>query len=244
MECLGDLPKTYQSALKRFVDGAKTALGADLASAVLFGSAAEGRIRVTSDVNLILVLKRFDLQRVAAIREAYRTARASVNLQIMLMLEAEIATAAEVFAVKFADIEARRRVLYGPDVFASISIPTGAIRQAIQQSLLNLKIRLRERYALVSLREDRLAVALADSAAPLRTCASALLRLEGRPASSPKEALETLAADLHPNGFPDLLQKITEARTAGKLPAGEAELYFARLIDLTDAIQRRAEQLP
>ncbi len=243
MECLRDLPESYQKTLTDMVNTARTALGPKLVSVILFGSAAEGRIRTTSDVNLILVLAAFEADKVAAIREAYRTARATINLQIMFVLESEIPAAAEVFAVKFVDICSRRRVLYGPDVFASLSIPPAAVRQAIRQSLLNLKIRLRERYALVSLREDRLAVALAESAAPLRTCAAAILRIEGRAAPSPKEALETLVPELKEAAFRNLLPKITEARTSGRLPPGQAEQCFLTLIALTDAIQQRAERL-
>ncbi len=45
--------------LDAVVDAARRAFGDDLRSIVLFGSAAEGRLRATSDVNLMLVLRRF-----------------------------------------------------------------------------------------------------------------------------------------------------------------------------------------
>lgn len=46
-------------ALSKFVDDAKAALGDDLKSIVLCGAAAEYELRVTSDVNIVMVLNRF-----------------------------------------------------------------------------------------------------------------------------------------------------------------------------------------
>ena len=68
---MGDLalPSEVAKSLDAFVDSARTALSPDLASIVLFGSAAEGRLRATSDVNVILVLARFDPTRVDQVRE-------------------------------------------------------------------------------------------------------------------------------------------------------------------------------
>ena len=43
------LPADVGPFLQRFVDAARGALGADLMSIILFGSAAEGRLRATSD---------------------------------------------------------------------------------------------------------------------------------------------------------------------------------------------------
>ena len=54
------LPQDVSQALDSFVASAKEAFGEDLVSLVLFGSAAEGRMRATSDVNLMIVLARFD----------------------------------------------------------------------------------------------------------------------------------------------------------------------------------------
>ena len=107
-------------ALDDFVAAARAALGNDLASAVLFGSAAEGALRPESDVNLVLVLRTFPASGVDALRGALRFAQAASRLEVMFLLESEIPDAAEAFAVKFADIARRRRVLFGADPFAAL----------------------------------------------------------------------------------------------------------------------------
>jgi predicted nucleotidyltransferase len=57
---LPDLPSQVGRVLADFVAAAQTAFATDLSSVVLFGSAAEGRLRPTSDVNLLLLLAKFD----------------------------------------------------------------------------------------------------------------------------------------------------------------------------------------
>ena len=52
-----DLPQPERRILDEFVEAARAAFGPDLHSVVLFGSAAEGALRPTSDINLILVTR-------------------------------------------------------------------------------------------------------------------------------------------------------------------------------------------
>ena len=93
---MNDLPPDIAQELDAFVEAARAALGDDLVSAVLFGSAAEGRLRATSDVNLMLVLVRFAPERVDALREPLRRAHATIALETMLILDSEVPLAAEV----------------------------------------------------------------------------------------------------------------------------------------------------
>jgi len=57
---LPQLPAPIAEILNSFLQSAKDAFGSDLISVVLFGSAAEGKLRATSDLNLILVLASFN----------------------------------------------------------------------------------------------------------------------------------------------------------------------------------------
>ena len=231
------------TGLQEFVESAKSALGPDLVSAVLFGSAAEGRMRATSDVNLILVLARFDPPRIDALREPLRLAHATMGLSSMLILENEVASAAEAFAVKFADIRERHKVLAGPDPFASLAPSRGAMLVRLKQILLNFVLRTRERYAMTSLREEQLAPLVADAAGPLRSAAALLLSLEGRPAASPKEALETLAAELDAGGWREPLASLSRAREEASLPPGAGKPAVLYLLGLAQGLRARAEKL-
>ncbi len=242
---MGDLnlPEDVAKALEAFNASAKAALGPDLLSIVLFGSAAEGRLRATSDVNLILVLSRFDPARIDPLREPMRLARAAIRLEAMFILEPEIGAAAEAFAVKFADIRERHKVLHGSDPFEGLTPSRASMLARLKQILLNFTLRTRERYVLVGLREEQLAIVVADSAGPLRSAAALILALEGRPAPSPKAALETLAAELDAPDWREALAHLSAAREGGSLPKGSAKAAVLALIGLAQAMRARAESI-
>lgn len=242
-QLLSDLPSAVARVLDNVIQTARTGLGADLRSVVLFGSAAEGQMRPTSDVNLIVVLTRFDAAQIDGLRDSFRTAHAAIQLEPMFLLESEIGAAVEAFAIKFADVLRRRRVIFGSDPFADVRLPRAAEISRLQQVLLNLALRLRERYVMSSLREEQAALIIADAAGPMRSFAAALLELQGKPAPSPKEALTLVTAALPGNDWPQILAHLSQAREQRVLPPGAAGPTLLRLVDLALALRTQAEQL-
>jgi|SRR5579862_1944400 len=238
---LAGLPEEVAAVLADFCNAARDAFGDRLESLVLFGSAAERRMRATSDVNVLIVLTAFDRDRVDRLRDPARLAYAAVRLQPMFVLASELSLASEAFAVKFHDILTRRVVIAGKDPFAGLTIPRAMILHRLRQVLLNTTIRLRAVYALESLREEQLAREIAEAASPLRASASAILDLEGRPAASPRVALETIAAELG-SQWKAVLEGITDAREDGRLPAGIGPSLLLQLIDLAIALRGRVDR--
>lgn len=235
------LPAKVTAVLNAFIDSAKSAFGSDLLSVVLYGSGAEGKLRPTSDVNLILLLAAFDREKADRLREPLRLAQAAINVRVMFLLRHEVQPASEAFAVKFADILRRHQVLYGEDPFATVSVSRQDAIQRLKQSLLNLALRLREAYISRGLREEQLAAMIADAAGPLRSCAATLLELEGKPAPSAKEALEQLSAFLP--GDVQAVRIIPEARKRHILPPGTAAPALFHLLELAHAMWARATEL-
>ena len=240
---LPELPASVGRVLGGFVEAARIAFGHDLQSIALYGSAAEGRLRTTSDVNVILVLSSFDQTKVDQLREPLRVARAAIQLHAMFLLEKEIHSAANLFAEKFADILRRHHILYGTDPFIGLSLSRAAEITRLRQVLLNLTLRLREAYVLRSLREEQLALVIADSAGPLRASTATILELEGRPAASAKEALEQLAATSADAEWQDTLAKLSYAREHSVLPPGVAGPTFFRILRLAELLRTHADKL-
>jgi hypothetical protein len=162
----------------------------------------------------------------------------------MFLLESEIRPAMESFAVKFADILRRRRVLYGDDPFVGISVSRSDSIVRLKQTLLNLTLRLREAYIAHGMREEQLVAMIADMAGPLRSCAATLLELEGKSVESPKEALHQVAASL-PDGAEraNEVSRISEARQERTLAPGVAAPTFFHLIELARLMWTRASAL-
>ena len=224
------LPQSVEQGLKDFVESTRNAFGPDLVSIVLYGSAAEGRLRASSDVNTITVVKSFSTDAARAISPALILLAAAIRLETMFILESEIENTVNAFPVKFADIRHRRRVLAGIDPFAHIEIPRGALRGRLRQVLLNTVLRTRQSYALRMGSEERMVALAADMAGPLRSAASAMLELNGSQAVSPREALEQAAKAAAQPEWSEAVALLPDARE-NRLPAGEtaARMVFSLL---------------
>jgi len=238
-----DLPAPVAAALTTFVSAATAALGSDLRAIVLFGSGAENRLRATSDVNLIVVLAKFSADPVRALSDTLLAIRAAVRLNTMWLLESEIPHAVEAFAVKFADVQRRRRVLWGTDPFAHVAIPRQAAIARLGQVLMNLIMRLRAGYAMHSHQEERLAALVADAAGPLRASAAEILELEGGAPPAPREALQRIAGTLPPGEWTDVLSALSEARETRTMAPGTAGPQLLKIIDLACHLLERAAAL-
>jgi predicted nucleotidyltransferase len=234
---LPELPSQVSRVLSEFIAVAQAAFATDLRSIVLFGSAAEGRLRATSDVNLLLVLGNFDQTRAGELRNPLRVAQAAIRLSPMFILEAELPSAVTAFAEKFSDILRRRKVLFGPDPFVGVQIPREALITRLDQVLLNLILRLREGYVMRGLREEQLALAIADAAGPLRSCAATLLELDGQTIRSPKAALEKFVQASRNSSWTEMLQHISEAREQRVLAPGLAGTSLLNLIEVAQQMR-------
>ncbi|HEV8268393.1 MAG TPA: nucleotidyltransferase domain-containing protein [Thermoanaerobaculia bacterium] len=235
------LPAPVRKELDDFVAAAESVFGEDLLSVVLFGSAAEGRLRSTSDVNVLLVLRAFDSRKADAFREPARLAWAAARLAPMFLVEEEVDAALVSFADKFADVLRRRIVLHGADPFAGKRIPRDATIARLRQVLLNLTLRLREAYVTRGLREEQLAIVIADAAGPLRSAAATILELEGTSPPQPKEALLRLAATL--GDYAAALESLSGAREQRVLPPGEAGPVLLALVSLARDMRRRVQRI-
>lgn len=180
--------------LRSFTDAAREAFGEALRSVVLFGSAAEDRMRPVSDVNVLLVLRSFDPARAERLRDELRLARAAVDLRPTFLLEDEVAAAAELFSVKFGDVARRHRVLLGDDPFLEPVVGRDARIVSLRRVLLNVTMRLRERVA--SAGDEARAAAIAEFTPAVRAAAAEWLALRDGTAPAPREALAKAAKDL------------------------------------------------
>lgn len=240
------IPETLPAAVRSWLSqGSQTlidSLGEELEALILFGSAAEGLMRASSDVNLLVVLRRFDSGRIDKASAVLQNAAAAVELHPMFLLASELPLAAASFSVKFDDIAHRRILLYGIDPFEALTIPRAMLVQRLQQVLFNLTLRLRTLYAIGRAREESLAGMIADTAAPLRRSAYTILQLRGASPSSPKAALESLAAELGGDWTNDL-QSLSAAREDLRLPPGTAARLMLRLAELSESLRQRAANL-
>jgi predicted nucleotidyltransferase len=238
-----DLPDAVRRILDEFVQAARAEIGPTLHAVVLFGSAAENRIRPTSDVNVAVVLSAFDRTGIDRLRPALERAHAAIRLEVLWLLETEVAAAAEAFAVKFTDIVRRHRVLHGPDPFAALVVSRQATIARLRQVLLNQLLRLRASYAVDGGHEERLTLRIADAAGPLRVSAAEILELEGGGTLSPRDALARITEAWTAPERAAVLAAISTARETRHLEAGRAGELLLAVVELASFLHRRAAQL-
>jgi predicted nucleotidyltransferase len=237
------LPAQVKQALDEFLLASKESFGKDLLSVVLYGSAAEGKLRATSDVNLVLVLSTFEQGKADLLRAPLRLAQAAIQLRPMFLLKEEIPLAACSFASKFADIVRRRVILYGDDRFASLSIPREVQILQLKQQLLNHILRLRASYVSRSLREEQLNLVIAQAIGPLRSAAAALLELQGTPAASYQQAFLRIGSDLGLANWPETLASLSATQEPRMDAPGEAPRLLFQVLDLARRMHSQAEAL-
>ncbi len=237
------LQENIQLVLDSFIQDATKIFADDLLSATLFGSASQGVLRPTSDVNLILVLKQFKREQADLISDSARLAHAQIGLEVMFILDTELQRAAESFSVKFLDIETRHAVLHGKDYFKDFKISASALKLRLRQVLTNLILRLREQYVLLSNRDELLSHVIADSASPLRSAAFSLLRLKKLPVASPKDALIKIIEDSsQSSAWMITLADMSHARE-NNLQASKINPTYFSLIDIAEYLMLLAEQI-
>jgi predicted nucleotidyltransferase len=225
------LDPTVSKTLEDFLTQCQSTLGADLAAAALFGSAAEGRLRSRSDVNLVVVLKTWPQEKLQSIREAYVFAKAAIDLNALFVLDSELPSVAVAFAVKFDDIAHRHWPLLGADIFSDLAPDRPAMLARLRQVCLNLRLRLREAW----LEGGDLGRELVDAAGPLRSAAATLARLQGKDIESGRQALQGFCetkADPALKALPQSLSQLRETGTcADLLGAFNAAVKLTLLIE-------------
>lgn len=227
------LPDILNNEFSNFIESAKKIFGEDLRSIILYGSGAEDKLRSTSDINIILVLKKIDKAKLDLLQEPFKTAKTALKLSMMIMLDSEIKLSAESFSVKFFDIINRHKVLYGDDVFKGVEISRRATINRLRQVLLNLSLRLREQYVSRGFREEQVVLIIADFAGPIRACASTIVELTEKTIKLPKEALEQIVKSFQEPGWDKVLNSISQARETRSLIDASPNQVLFKLMELT-----------
>src|SRR5215211_134327 len=128
--------KIVQSSLDNLVEDLRSTHGDNLASVVLYGSAAAGDyVQTRSDYNLLIALNRItpaDLRQAQAPMRNWQ--RLGHPLPVYFTVE-ELSDAADVFPIEFHQMEKARVVLYGHDPFEFVKLSDANLRHQAEYEL-------------------------------------------------------------------------------------------------------------
>ena len=212
-----------QEALSGLVEDLRTTHGDNLASIVLYGSAAAGdRTDMHSDYNLLIALNRItpaDLRDSQAPMREWR--RLGHPLAVYFTVE-ELSDAADVFPIEFHQMANARVVLYGKDPFEFVQLSDQNLRHQAEYELRSKLIQLRRLYIPASVSIEKLTDLMSESLASFAALFRAVLMLHHREAPVAKvDCVRATAELLRLDPLP--FEKIFEFRTKDSLPRSEAE---------------------
>jgi predicted nucleotidyltransferase len=227
-----------QEAFAGLIDDLRSTHGENLASVVLYGSAATGEyVEARSDYNILIALHRIapeDLRLAQApVREWQRLGH---PLPVYFTF-AELRGAADVFPIEFHSMERARLVLYGRDPFDSISISDANLRHQTEYELRSKLLQLRRLYIPASASAERLRDLMSESLSSFAALFAPVLLLQGRtPPVLKRDVVRETVRALGLDGA--AFERIFELRAAGEgaLDEREADALFAAYLQQVEHV--------
>jgi predicted nucleotidyltransferase len=237
-----------KEALSGLVEDLRATHGTNLASVVLYGSAAAGdHNELRSDYNLLIALNRItpeDLRQAQAPMREWQ--RLGHPLPVYFTVE-ELSDAADVFPIEFHQMANARIVLYGHDPFEFVQLSNANLRHQAEYELRSKLIQLRRLYIPASISIEKLCDLMSDSLSSFAALFRAVLMLHDQqaPVSKP-DCVRATAKLLRLDPTP--FERIFEFRTGGNLPTSEKEandlfgVYLFQIEQVVEAVDELERQ--
>src|SRR6266446_6811224 len=234
-----------QEALNGLIGDLRATHGDNLASVVLYGSAAAGdHVELRSDYNLLITLNRItpeDLRLAQAPMREWQ--RLGHPLPVYFTTE-ELSDAADVFPIEFHQMAKARVVLYGKDPFEFVKLSDANLRHQTEYELRSKLIQLRRLYIPASVSIEKLCDLMSDSLASFAALFRAVLILHGQQAPVAKPDCVRATAQLLRLDR-EVFEKIFAFRAAGELPTTETEAneIFAVYMDQIELVIEDVDEM-
>jgi len=214
---------------QQFVTQVCRALPDRIRSVVLFGSAAAGDfIAGVSRYDLLIVLDQLGIDELDALAPAIRDWHNAGNPLPLLFTPAQLASSADAFAIEFTEMQHDRRVLYGQDPIAGLSVNPAHARMQIERELKGKSLALRDQYVQAAGDQAAIARLLCDSLSSFLSLFRIALRLYQPHAPSRKlEAMQALAQHIPFDPQPFVTVEEIKERRRGLLRMDVRALYCA-----------------
>jgi predicted nucleotidyltransferase len=232
--------KKPEGKLQELVTRLQQACGDDLASIVVYGSAAREDFHETfSDVNALILLRQLPAATFAPLSEALRWwSRDEKLTPPLVMTVEELRESADVFAIELLDIKRSHRTLFGEDIVATVDVPMNLHRVEVEHELRTTLLRLRHHFLLGSESEEELRAVLAKSVTSVVTLfRHALIAVGKEPSHDKAQTLQQAAESFGFDAAP--ISTVLALRQHDREPENLRDLYHAYMT----VIQKVAHEL-
>jgi predicted nucleotidyltransferase len=238
--------KIVQAALNSLIDDLRATHGDNLASVVLYGSAAAGdHVELRSDYNLLIALNRITPEDLRLAQAPMREWQRLGHPLPVYFTSAELNDAADVFPIEFHQMEKAHIVLYGRDPFESLEFSDANLRHQTEYELRSKLLQLRRLYIPASVSVQRLSALMSDSLSSFAALFRAVLLLSGEePPVAKPDCVRATVRRLKLDGGP--FEHIFELRTRDDLSLTDNEAnqlfgaYLAQIERVIEVVDRMA----
>jgi predicted nucleotidyltransferase len=231
--------------LQELVTRLQQACGENLASVVVYGSAArEDFHEKFSDVNVLVVLQQLQPSSFASLSKVLHWWSRDEKLRPpMIMTLEELRESADVFAIELLDIKHSHQTMFGADVIAGIQVPMNLHRVEVEHELRTTLMRLRHHLLLSPDNNEELRAVLAKSISSVLTLFRHALIAAGKDAPQEKTQVISLVSEAFAvDGKP--LGAILELRNDASQPGDLRELYHAYMVGIQKVIHELDKRAP
>jgi predicted nucleotidyltransferase len=219
--------------------------GANLASVILYGSAATGDFQTnTSDYNLLIALDEIRPRDLRAAQAPLREWQRAGNPLPVYFTVAELKEAADVFPIEFHQMERARVVLFGADVLENLTISDQFLRHQTEYELRSKLIQLRRLYIPACQSVEKLVALMTESLSSFAALFRAVLILRGvEPPVKKPEVLAATVRNLQIDGAPfEEILTLRERGVPGNFDEVAANKLFSRYMreieNVIDAVDK------
>lgn len=231
--------------MDEFTRRLESALGENLVSLLVFGSAARGtHVEGRSDINLLVIVKDASVTALHAATPAVAEWAKGGQPAPLIFADAEWRASTDVFPIEIEDMREAHRVLAGRDPFDALTTRRSDLRTELEHEVRGKVLRLRTEYAAAAADGKALGRLLVHSSGTFFVLFRAFLRLTGGVPPTEHDALvrETAAAaDLDVSAF-DWVLAALDGRNQSPLAAydpvaGRYVDMMEKLADYVDSME-------
>lgn len=225
--------------LDKFIEQIKQALGDQLVSATLYGSAAAGDYAgKSSDYNVLITTKTLNLSVLKKLATPTAAWTKSGNPPPLLFTPERLQRSADVFPIELLDIQDSRKILYGPDPLEGIEIDHANLRLQVEHELKGRLIQLRRAYLETQGRSRAVRNLLTDSYSSTCILLRAALRLFAKEIPAHKQAaVKALAQHIDFDPVPFDAVKLLRTENKSSIEVNQLfDQYIQSIEQVSDAV--------
>jgi hypothetical protein len=239
------VPESLANELRPWTDALREAAGSACRALYLHGSALTPRFESASDINLLLIVPDLPQPLLDALAGAIAARRKKSTRRVtpLVLTDEQVRRSADVFPVEFHDLEARRALLWGEDVLATLRVGHGHLRHQCESELRSKLVGVRQAYLFAGGTPDVAARLLARAAGGSAATYRGLLELRG--VTDPPDDAAALASAVARTYAVDVEGLAAPFAAHRRLPAGDAAVtLFAAYVRALESLVVAVDALP